>query len=83
MTGLTRRRFLESALSALAARALGARDLPREAELLGVIPFVGEPNVPLDTPYGTGLEGRLNTDLSTVSAEAAAIENERFFIRTR
>ena len=83
MTGLTRRGFLECSLSALAARALGARDLPRDAGLLEVVPFVGEPNVPLDIPYGAGLEGRLNTDLSTLSADAAAIANERFFIRTR
>jgi DMSO/TMAO reductase YedYZ molybdopterin-dependent catalytic subunit len=58
-------------------------DRPARSERLGLVPFVGEDEVPMDTPYGSGLDGRLNTDLSKLTAETLTTGNDRFFIRTR
>lgn len=49
----------------------------------GIVPFVDEDDIPLDTPTGSGLDGRLYTDLSTLNEGALVIPNERFYIRTR
>ena len=83
MRGLTRRGFLESSLSVLVVRALANLDAPSGAEPSGTVPFVDEPDVPMDTLYGDGLDGRLNTDLSKVSEQSPVVESARFFVRTR
>ena len=59
MRELTRRGFLESSVSVLVVRALAKLDAPSGAEPSGIVPFVDEPDVPMDTLYGDGLDGRL------------------------
>jgi len=83
MRGLTRRGFLESSLSVLVVGALAKLDAPSGAEPSGIVPFVDEPDVPMDTLYGDGLDGRLNTDLSKLSEQSPSIDSSRFFVRTR
>src|SRR5215467_1969456 len=83
MRGLTRRGFLESSLSVLVFRALARLDAPSGAEPSGIVPFVDEPDVPMDTLYGEGLDGRLNTDLSKLSEQSPIVDSARFFVRTR
>lgn len=51
--------------------------------LLGVAPFVGEGNFPLETLIGSGLGGRLVLDLSKLSQGTLITVNDKFFIRTR
>ena len=51
--------------------------------LLETLGFEGEGPMPLDTPLGAGLDGRLYTDLSRLTTDSLVISNERFFIRTR
>ncbi|MFQ5935559.1 MAG: molybdopterin-dependent oxidoreductase [Acidiferrobacterales bacterium] len=69
---------------ALAAAVVpsGLKPLP-SGTLLGTVPFVGEGNFPLETIVGSGLSGRLVTDLSKLSAETLITPNYQFFIRTR
>jgi DMSO/TMAO reductase YedYZ molybdopterin-dependent catalytic subunit len=50
--------------------------------LLGTVPFTGEGG-PLDEAFGSGLNGRLYTDLSTLTPSDLVIPNDRYFIRTR
>ena len=45
--------------------------------------FVGESERPLDQAFGTGLDGRLFTDLSTLDATHLVTPSETFYIRTR
>lgn len=52
-------------------------------ELSRTVPFLDEEDVPLEQAFGHGLDGRLFTDLSGLSAESLAIPTERFFVRTR
>ncbi|HEX7252482.1 MAG TPA: molybdopterin-dependent oxidoreductase, partial [Thermoanaerobaculia bacterium] len=83
MRELTRRGFLEGSLSVLVFRALAKLDAPPGAEPSGIVPFLDEPDVPMDTLYGEGLDGRLNTDLSKLSEQSSVIDSGRFFVRTR
>lgn len=50
--------------------------------LLGTVPFTGEGG-PLGVPFGSGLNGRLYTDLSTLAPTDLVTSNARYFIRTR
>src|ERR1051326_646230 len=59
------------------------RDAFRGGTCLGLLNFVDEPAVPLDTVYGTELDGRLVTDLSDLTPENRVTPNGRFYIRTR
>lgn len=52
------------------------------AELLGVLGFVGEDDVPLETELGQGWDGRLYTDLGVLEAGALVVPNESFYVRT-
>ena len=54
-----------------------------EDKLLGTVPFVGESSVPLDTLMGDGLDARMYSDLSTLSAETPLLPTEEFYLRTR
>ncbi len=58
-------------------------ELTRRGTLLGVAPFVGETDTPLDTAFNQDLDGRLYTDLSTLEPDALLVTNEDFYIRTR
>jgi DMSO/TMAO reductase YedYZ molybdopterin-dependent catalytic subunit len=61
----------------------GGDDLTERGVFVENAPFVGESEVPLDTPFNTDLDGRLYTDLSTLEASDLSISNDRFYIRTR
>ena len=50
--------------------------------LLGTVPFTGEGG-PLNVAFGSGLNGRLFTDLSTLAPDDLVTPNERYYIRTR
>jgi DMSO/TMAO reductase YedYZ molybdopterin-dependent catalytic subunit len=50
---------------------------------LGVATFVGESTQPLEQAFGSGLDGRLYTDLSKLDPTNLATSNEAFYIRTR
>jgi DMSO/TMAO reductase YedYZ molybdopterin-dependent catalytic subunit len=50
---------------------------------LGLIEFVGEAPIPMDTSMGAGLDGRLYTDLSGVGPQNPTIANDKFYVRTR
>jgi DMSO/TMAO reductase YedYZ molybdopterin-dependent catalytic subunit len=50
---------------------------------LGLVDFVGESRAPLDTVLGTDLDGRLFTDLSTMSLKDPITPTDKFYIRTR
>jgi len=50
---------------------------------LGLVDFAGEPWVPLDTPLGAELDGRLYTDLARLTPEPSVTPIENFYIRTR
>jgi DMSO/TMAO reductase YedYZ molybdopterin-dependent catalytic subunit len=49
----------------------------------GVVPFTDEGRLPMDEAIGTELDGRLFTDLSTLTPERAGTPTKNFFIRTR
>lgn len=84
MSAPTRRDFLRGSLAAaLVARALPEIDRPPGFEKPEIVPFVGEEDVPMDTAYGAGIDGRLNTDLSRLPGDTPVTASERFFIRTR
>jgi DMSO/TMAO reductase YedYZ molybdopterin-dependent catalytic subunit len=49
----------------------------------GVVPFTDEGRLPMDEAVGAELDGRLVTDLSSLTAENAVTPTEKFYIRTR
>lgn len=95
----TRRRFLQGSLGAGGALLLGCSgdrtsgsggggaagcaDPFAGGELLGVVPFTGEDDPPMETAFNEGLDGRLFTDLSKLDEEHLITDNDRFYIRTR
>jgi DMSO/TMAO reductase YedYZ molybdopterin-dependent catalytic subunit len=52
-------------------------------KMVGVVDFAGEARVPMGEAFGAELDGRLYTDLSTLSIENPVTANEHFYIRTR
>jgi DMSO/TMAO reductase YedYZ molybdopterin-dependent catalytic subunit len=93
---LTRREMLKTSLTASGIALVGFRDMGwadfngvanRSAfpggQLLGSLEFVGEGLIPMDAPMGTGLDGRLYTDLSTIALDNPVIPNDKFYLRTR
>jgi len=64
---------------------LGTRsaDSAADGTLLAVVPFSGEGNPPMGEPIGSELDGRLFTDLSTLTLENPTTPTDHFFIRTR
>jgi DMSO/TMAO reductase YedYZ molybdopterin-dependent catalytic subunit len=95
---LTRRELLKASLTASGIALVGFRDVglanfagvstsTRDAfqggQNLGIIEFVGEGLVPMEVPMGTGLDGRLYTDLSAVALDNPIIPNDKFYLRTR
>ena len=50
---------------------------------LGIVDFVGEAGIPLDTPYNSELDGRLNINLSSLGFTDVTVPIEKFYIRTR
>jgi DMSO/TMAO reductase YedYZ molybdopterin-dependent catalytic subunit len=93
---LTRRELLTACLIAGGTRLAGfdiltqleipdadARDAFQEGKRLSLVNFVGEPQVPVNVPFGAELDGRLVTDLSDLTPEKAVTPSERFYVRTR
>jgi len=95
---LTRRELLKASLTASGIALVGFRDVglanfagvsisTRDAfqggQNLGIIEFVGEGLVHMEVPMGTGLDGRLYTDLSAVALDNPIIPNDKFYLRTR
>jgi DMSO/TMAO reductase YedYZ molybdopterin-dependent catalytic subunit len=52
-------------------------------EMLGIVPFAREGRSPMDTPLGEELDGRLYTDLSSITPEQPIPPLEHFYLRTR
>jgi DMSO/TMAO reductase YedYZ molybdopterin-dependent catalytic subunit len=50
---------------------------------LGIVDFSAEAPVPLETPFGDGLDGRMYTDLARLTPEQRVSPTESFYIRTR
>jgi DMSO/TMAO reductase YedYZ molybdopterin-dependent catalytic subunit len=94
---LTRREMLKTSLTAaggatllgfgdlrLPALGKGVRgDAVPEGRYLELIEFVGEGLIPMETPMGAGLDGRLYTDLSSVTPDHPITPTEKFYLRTR
>jgi DMSO/TMAO reductase YedYZ molybdopterin-dependent catalytic subunit len=93
---LTRREMLKTSLTASGIALVGFRDVGfanfdgvsttdpfRGGQHLGLLEFVGEGLVPMEAPMGTGLDGRLYTDLSAIALDNPVIPNDKFYLRTR
>jgi DMSO/TMAO reductase YedYZ molybdopterin-dependent catalytic subunit len=93
---LTRRELLKSSLTAGGVALVGfhAMRLPafcggvtrngfQGGQYLGLIEFLGEGHIPMETLMGDGLDGRLYTDLTVIRRDNPAIPNEKFYVRTR
>jgi DMSO/TMAO reductase YedYZ molybdopterin-dependent catalytic subunit len=60
-----------------------AKDPLAGGKQLGVLGFSQEVPVPMETAFGDGLDGRMYTDLSRLTPQAAVTPTESFYIRTR
>lgn len=60
-----------------------AQDIPAGSRLVGTVPFVrpSQP-APLDRILGSGLDGRLFTNLESLRPDSLVTPNDRFFVRT-
>jgi DMSO/TMAO reductase YedYZ molybdopterin-dependent catalytic subunit len=84
---MTRRRLLQNASGAGIAAVVGgstgcARSPRGPGKLLGVVPFADESGVQSGTVMGSGLDGRLALDLTTLDSNSLITSNDRFFIRS-
>jgi len=95
---LTRRDFLSASLLTGGLWLIGAERLMLPRALLGVlqdpfaggkrlgnVDFIGESRVPvpMETPLGSELDGRVFTDLAAITPENAVVSTEKFYVRTR
>jgi len=93
---LTRREMLKTSLTAGGVALVGFHDLRlpgffgsasggafQGGRYLGLIEFVGEDLIPMEIPMGSGLDGRLYTDLSVITPDNPTTPNEKFYVRTR
>jgi DMSO/TMAO reductase YedYZ molybdopterin-dependent catalytic subunit len=75
---------LVSGLHKLAWPEAGAGfDSPPQGGQAGVLAFTDEGRLPMDVAIGAELDGRLFTDLSSLTPENAITPTKRFYIRTR
>ena len=91
--GFTRRRLLRQSLLCAGVWLSGLHrprllshqndDSAAKGSLLAVVPFSEEGNPPMGEPIGSELDGRLFTDLSTLTPENPTTPTDHFFIRTR
>ena len=93
--GVTRRRLLRHSLLSGSAWILGfhhfrlsgsphrTADARGSGSLLDLVPFSEEGHPPMGELIGTELDGRLFTDLSTLTPENPVTTTDNFFIRTR
>src|SRR4029077_3589591 len=75
--------FRDVGLANFAGVSTSPRDAFQGGQPLGLIEFVGEGLVPMEVPTGTGLDGRLYTDLSAIALDNPTISNDKFYLRTR
>jgi DMSO/TMAO reductase YedYZ molybdopterin-dependent catalytic subunit len=61
----------------------GVKNLLAEGKQIGVVEFSKEALVPMESAFGDGLDGRMYTDLSRLSAQTIVTPTESFYIRTR
>ena len=91
---VTRRSLLRQSLLCASTWIWGSRSFRRSLlypartargkdSLLGLVPFSDEGHPPMGEPIGTELDGRLFTDLSTLTPENPVTPTDHFFIRTR
>lgn len=87
---LSRRRWLTAASLLASGNLLHidmvarmARHRFQENKRLGELNFVDESYLRMDKPLGEGLDGRLYTDLSDLTAKNSVTPVEKFYIRTR
>lgn len=92
--GYSRRELLRGSLTSAGLYLVGLHKLPlpslsRDADpfhggkRIGIVPFSDESDVPMGQPLGSELDGRLFTDLSTLSAEKSITPVGDFYVRTR
>jgi DMSO/TMAO reductase YedYZ molybdopterin-dependent catalytic subunit len=94
--GVTRRNLLRQSLLCGGAWIWGSNDfrLPKSllrrtadagdgGSVVGLVPFSGEGRPPMGETIGSELDGRLFTDLSTLTPENPVTPAGNFFIRTR
>lgn len=74
---------LFSGLPRIASLFDGNSDSPDHGVRLGLVPFSDEASVPMDQPLGAELDGRLFTDLSSLTPENAETPTRCFYVRTR
>jgi DMSO/TMAO reductase YedYZ molybdopterin-dependent catalytic subunit len=60
-----------------------ANDPFADGQQLGNVSFVHEGTLPLETPLGAELDGRLFTDLSKLDPQRLITPTEKFYVRTR
>ena len=63
--------------------SLRTRQNDRKGKLLGILDFIDESPVPLDTPQGSELDGRLYSNLAKLEPANPITLTENFYIRTR
>lgn len=86
---LTRRQLLKNGVIASTAfytSMLGAAEqepASQRSKLLGLVEFINEGSMPLDTATGDELDGRLYCDLSSVKPDALITPLDVFYVRTR
>jgi len=78
----TRRAFLQASAAAAVATWIGRTANAGAAPALGTVPFTDEGAFPVDETVGAGLGRRRALDLSTLTPDALAVPQDRFFIRT-
>lgn len=92
---MTRREMLKISLTASgilfvgcdeilwAASSKGKKNAFQGGKQVGVIEFLGEGQVEMETLVGAGLDGRLFTDLSVIAQEKLVTPTQKFYLRTR
>jgi len=80
---LTGFKHLDYLLAQSQADAATAGNSFQGGRLLGFVDFAGESQAPLDTVFGTELDGRLFTDLSKIQPQSPITPTEKFYVRTR
>ena len=97
LTNISRRTWLKNSVAAgatvlaafdgLAAGAVTLEPQSKEAlrggKQLGKVDFLHEPRIEMGALSGSGLDGRLYTDLSALSLDQAVVANAQFYVRTR
>jgi DMSO/TMAO reductase YedYZ molybdopterin-dependent catalytic subunit len=77
---IDRRAFL--ALLGASVASIAARTAALADQFQGTVPLAGPDAAPLDRVLGTGLDARLFTDLSALTADSLVVPSDRFFVRT-